>query len=213
MRLQVAVCGDVAAAAQRDAAAARNEAAAFVDRIDAEVTALRGSVEEGRHGVDESRRALAELAAQVARGVETTHALEERLTVAVQAADVDREELRRIAAAEEAAQTSQAEALGALRRSAAEVAEFRTTVEARQGAQDRQLVWLQSRLTGARRVAVKLVRRVQATGRDAEQRIEAREAECDRRMALVREDTATLLADVRRQHGELAARVEAAEAA
>ncbi len=114
-----------------------------------------------------------------------------------------------IAAAEGIARTAQAEAqsatataIAAAERTAEGLAELRETVVAQHGVQQEELASLQSRLGQARRAAVKLVRRVRVVGRTLEAK--AREGDCERQLAAMRDETLAALAGVHQEHAALA---------
>ncbi|MCC6766655.1 MAG: Flp pilus assembly complex ATPase component TadA [Deltaproteobacteria bacterium] len=221
-----AVAAEAVAGRERETDLRRraDDATTSVERLGAAVEALRHDVEEGG-------RAAVELDARLGQGEQTIGAVRGDLAAALHAAGRDRDEIHRLAAAEAATRATSDEALGTAERGAAELAALRESIEARfgrgeeaagelreaigarQGAQERQLVRLMSRVAGARRVAVKVVRRVRAAGRASEARLEAREVACDRRITAVREEALAALADARREQAALAARLDAVDAA
>ena len=123
----------------------------------------------------------------------------------------DAAERNAVAAAEAVARAAGVDAMSAAERAASGLAELRDAVRVQHGAQEEQLIWLQSRVGQARRAAVKLVRRVRAVGHDAEARVEAREAACDRRLSVLRDETLAALDGLRRDHAAIADRLAAAD--
>ncbi|MCC6849922.1 MAG: Flp pilus assembly complex ATPase component TadA [Deltaproteobacteria bacterium] len=221
-----AVAAEAVAGREREADLRRR-----ADDASTAVERLGGAVEALRRGAEEGGRVAGELDARLERGERTMGAVRSDVAAALAAADRDRDELGRLGAAEAATRATCDEALETAQRSATELAALRETIDARfargeaaagelreaigarQGAQERQLVRLMARVAGARRVAVKLVRRAQAAGRAADGRLDAREAECDRRIAAVREEAFAALADARREQAALAVRLDVVDAA
>jgi hypothetical protein len=110
-----------------------------------------------------------------------------------------------VAATEAAGGSAHAVALATADRVEHEVAAMRQEY----GTQQQTVDWTQGQLRQARRVVVKLARRVRAMATAAEARARERDQNYDHELAVVRADTSAALAMLREQHAALAGRVDA----
>ncbi|MEB2285425.1 MAG: hypothetical protein B6D46_01160 [Polyangiaceae bacterium UTPRO1] len=195
-------CGDV----RREIAALRRETETAMGRLGTEVEGL------GR-AVDEQRQAGGELDGRMARGEEGLETIRSDLAAALAATGRDREELRRLEGAAAAATTAQAAAVALAERSAGEIGELREALGALQEGLDRRLGWTATRIAGARRTVVKLVRRFRTQERAAATEHVAREAGYAEHVDGLRAEAAAVRTDLHDRHAALVAQLESVAAA